>query len=250
MPKFFYEIFDPSLPRLGPGDDASTIRALDAIRAAGLDSSRGLRVLDVGCGNGTQTLQLATALPEAAIVALDSYLPFLEELDRRAAAAGVGERIKTVLGDMNEMPFEENSFELIWSEGALFVMGWAAGLTACRRLLVPGGFMAATDMCWFRSDVPEECRAFFAEVHPALTDLPGMLAGVESSGFELLTHFALPPSAWLESYYGPLGERLRMLRESTVDAEDRQLIDAMQHEKDIYYKYGSYYGYEFFVMRR
>ena len=61
LPPFFHEIFDPSLPRLGPGDNASTMRALDTLLSARKETrdSPALRILDIGCGNGTPTIQLA-----------------------------------------------------------------------------------------------------------------------------------------------------------------------------------------------
>jgi hypothetical protein len=61
--QFFYEIFDASLPRLGPGDDASTSKALDMLLSArpepkGAREPGQLRILDIGCGNGAPNLRV------------------------------------------------------------------------------------------------------------------------------------------------------------------------------------------------
>jgi len=62
-------------------------------------------------------------LPEASIVALDAHRPFLEELERRAAAQGVLDRIQTKCADMRHMTFAPESFDLIWCEGAAYIIG-------------------------------------------------------------------------------------------------------------------------------
>jgi cyclopropane fatty-acyl-phospholipid synthase-like methyltransferase len=90
---FIHEIFSPSLPRLGAGDDASTQKALAMLletgsRAGNASRSRKLKVLDIGCGNGTQTIRLAKEI-SGTVLAVDNHPPYLDELRRRAAAAGV-----------------------------------------------------------------------------------------------------------------------------------------------------------------
>ncbi len=79
-----HDIFHPSLPRLAPGDDASTRRALEMLYGTGFDGvDKGFRVLDIGCGNGAQTLRLTAELG-CKVTAVDHYQPYLDELDRRA----------------------------------------------------------------------------------------------------------------------------------------------------------------------
>lgn len=75
--QFLYEIFDGSLPRHGPGDDVSTRRALSILLPSGTlgrgaPTARGLLVLDIGCGTGPQTIQLAKHI-EGMILAEDNH---------------------------------------------------------------------------------------------------------------------------------------------------------------------------------
>lgn len=251
--EFFHQIFDASLPRLGPGDDASTKRALDALLSAGLlhgkaSTSAPWRILDIGCGNGPQTIQLAKHTP-GTILATDNHQPFLDELDRRARAAGVRDKIRISLRDMHTLTADDGPFDLIWSEGALFVMGFRQGVAMCRSLLAPGGGLAASEVCWLRPDPPAECREFFAGIYPAMADVDANLAALRACGYEVIDHLILPESAWWEPFYLPLQNRLRMLRGRCAgDSGKLALIESLEKEIDIYRRYCAYYGNVLFAM--
>lgn len=249
-PAFFYEIFDASLPRLGVGDDASTQRALNTLLATMPQREGSIRVLDIGCGNGPQTICLAQHL-DGSILAVDNHQPFLDELVKRAVAAGVSAKIQVLLKDMHTLAPDDGPFDLVWSEGALFVMGFRAGLTACHALLATGGGLAVSEIAWLRPDVPAECQQFFANVHPAMTSVADNLAMIEACGYEVIDHFTEPESAWWEPLYHPLETRLRSLRQScAADAEKLALIESIETQIDIYRRYAAFYGNVFYQMRR
>lgn len=151
--KFFYTIFD-ALTRLGPGEDDSTKRALDDLlsyRVDHCDKSPGttrLRILDLGCGNGAQTIQLAKQA-DCTILAVDNHQPFLDELRRHAEIEGVSDKIQTQLGDMCKLSLEQRYFDIIWSEAALYSMGFLNGLETYHAQLVPDGLFAVSELCWF-----------------------------------------------------------------------------------------------------
>ena len=253
MLKFLHELFDPSLPRLNPGDGRFTKRMLDLLREAqskrvGKPAPKELRVLDIGCGNGASTLTLAKHI-DGTITAVDNHQPYLDELMRRAEAAGVSGKIRPCLKDMRDMGFDDGSFDLIWSEGALFVMGFPEGVAMCRSLLAPGGAAALSELSWLLPDPPAECRDFFAEVYPQMLDVTANLKIIQDSGYETVGHFIVPESTWRESYFHPLEDRIRSFREKYADnPKGLAFADSMRMESEQYGKYSDWYGSVFYLM--
>lgn len=250
MPESFYEIFIPSLPRLGPGDDRITKEMLDkALAALPAGTPMPPRILDLGCGNGPQTLVLARHT-DAVILALDNHQPFLDELARRARAAGLSEKVETLLADMGDSGLEPRSFDLIFSEGALFTVGLAQALAVCRNLLVPGGVLAFSELAWLTPDPPEECRNYFAEAYPAMPWMEESLAAIREAGFTVLCTRLLPESAWREPFYLPLEEQvLRVRSRYADDPERRAMADAIQREINIFRKHLGCFGYVFYLAK-
>jgi SAM-dependent methyltransferase len=242
--EIFWELHK-DLKREGPGNEAATLKAL----ALASCLPERARVLDLGCGPGAQTISLAKAI-NGNITAMDLHEPFLAQLRQRAEAEGLSARISARKGDMAALDFEPESFDLIWSEGAIYNMGFARGLEEWRRYLKPGGYIAVSELCWLRTDPPEELAAYWAYDYPAMKDKAANLAIIEGLGYELAGHFTLPEECWRDEYYGPLGKRIATLRAAhSSDAEALSALDLCQKEIDLYERYSSYYGYEFFVMR-
>lgn len=248
---FFYQLFDATLPRLGRGDASSTNKALDLLLSSKPPSSDAeLKVLDIGCGNGAQTLELAKRI-NGSILAVDNHQPYLDELQQRAESFGLAERIQPHLGDMRTLDWAAGSFDLIWSEGALYAIGLREGLLACHRLLVPDGLVGITDIAWLRPNPPQECKQFFVSECPFMTNVDALLDIIADCGFKLLDYFVLQESAWWLDYYGPLEERLKLFRtQSATDPERMGMIESVQTEIELYRQYSDYYGYVFCLMQR
>lgn len=233
------------LPRQGPGDSASTRRAL-ALCAALPDAPE---ILDIGCGTGAQTLTLAAATT-GRITALDRSLDFLRSLRRTVIEGGWTSRVRLCQGDMRALPFREARFDLIWSEGAIYIMGFDAGLTQWRSWVKPGGYLAVSELSWFRSDQPVELKAFFDAEYPALRSVEANLTAAGERGWQVVGHFPLPWSAW-QAYYDPLRERLPAFRAAHVgDADAQAVADLTESEMALMARYTEDCGYAFYVLRR
>lgn len=249
MSQAFWQAFftlHQDLPREGPGSDAGTRRALGLLPALPAEP----RVADLGCGPGKQTLVLAGEL-KALVLAVDFHQPYLDQLKRSAAGAGLSHLIQTRCADMGSLSDPPDSFDLIWSEGAIYILGFARGLELWRPLLASGGCLVASELTWLESDPPAEVRDYFTVEYPAMTDVGGNLALAEEAGYEVLAHFPLENQAWWDNYYQPLARRAEALAEQAKDDPDLAAVLAEnQTETDIWRRFGGSFGYVFYLLRK
>jgi len=237
----FWEIHS-DLPREAPGSDVSTMQALGMLPH--LPASP--RILDIGCGPGAQTIALAR-ISHGAITAVDTHQPFLDDLARRATSAGVAGHIQTRNASMFELKFDE-PFDLLWSEGAIYIIGFERGLREWRSLLKPGGFVAVTEISWLKPNPPEAVYRFWSEAYPAMATIEENLARLSAAGYRSLGHFTLPESNWWDNYYHPMAARIEMLRQKYPDNPEAQsALDAEYAEIELYRQYSDWYGYVFYV---
>ena len=245
FPADFYRLYE-GLPQQGPGSDALTLRALGSIQP--LPPSP--RVLDLGCGSGRQTLALARAL-RTRVLAIDNHEPFLRELERRAAGASLGPLVETRCADMGSPGLAPGTFDLVWSEGAIYILGFADGLRAWRPLLAPGGHLAVSECSWLVEERPAEIAAFWQAAYPTMGSIPANCETAGRAGFEVLDAFPLPPSAWWDDYYRPLLARVEELEpEARHNEVLAGAIAEVRQEVELFERFGATYGYVFYVCRK
>jgi SAM-dependent methyltransferase len=245
MLEFFLEIHK-DIPREGPGSHDSTLRALEAVKPL----PEKPRILDVGCGPGQQSIWLVQETG-GTVVCVDNHQYFLDDLARRAVRAGVSDRIQPINVSMFEMEFMDESFDLIWSEGAIYVIGLGEGITAWKRFLKPDCCLAASHITWLKDNPPLEPLNYWNEAYPAITDIQTNLMVIKEAGYKLVDNFTLPESDWLEEYYAPLKTRVDRLREQHPNEPDAiTLLDAEDYERELYRRYSDWFGYEFYIMRK
>jgi SAM-dependent methyltransferase len=239
------DVFE-ALPRQGPGNRACAAKALALCR----NLPAAPQVLDLGCGVGGQTLHLAELL-SGPIVAVDNHAPFIERLNRVVGARGLSHRVRPVVGDMNALDLPPESFDLIWSEGALYQIGIGQALCICRPLLRPGGHVAFSDAVWRKENPPPEIKASFDLDYPAMGRTDDLVQVIRESGFQLLGHFTLPDEAWWDDFYTPMRARVAELRRRYAgDGEALAVLDQIAREPELHELYSEHYAYEFFVASR
>ena len=242
--KYFKEIFE-ELPRQGPGTRESTERALKSIPLLNREN----RILDVGSGTGAQTIDLAKAT-EAHITAIDNHPAFVEKLVKRSTELGFDKRIAAQVGDMADLKFPDESFDVVWSEGAIFVIGFAQGLSSWRRLLKPGGHMVISEYCWFKDNPPKELVELHFDGCPEAGTVAARKKDIDAQGYNLIDEFVLPAAGWWENFYDPLGHVLERFREKhSGNAEALEVATRCQLEIDLCRKYSDFFGYVFFVLK-
>ena len=186
-------------------------------------------ILDIGCGTGVPTMELAR-LSNGRIIGLDIRQPDLDALHRKIEAADLSDRVKTVNCSLFEMDFPDESFDIVWAEGSLFVIGFEQGLKAWRRLLKPWGFLV---------------------VHDEIGDLKTKLNLITKSGYELIEYFVVSEDEWWRDYYEPLEKRIKELRVNVKyrdDLESLKVLDKEQQEVDMFKRAPR--GSAFFVMQK
>lgn len=243
--ELFYEVFH-TMPRQGPGTDACTLRAFKKLTPLLPPDPV---VLDMGCGTGASTLALAPRCGHITAMDLDAVM--LKKLADNAAAAGLSERITTIRASMAEPVFPDGSFDLIWSEGAIYNIGFETGLKRWRQLLKPGGCLAVTEACWLNREQPEEIFQFWHQEYPAIMHIDGNLKGIEPCGYRLIDHFTLPTEAWNENFYHHMKRSMdAMLKRQDNSPDARAIYEAFAEEIRMYETYHEHYGYVFFLMQR
>lgn len=234
------------LPRQGPGLDESTIRACSAIPSFFKDG----KILDIGCGCGMQTLTVAKYFPHSQITASDIHQPFLDELRKKAKSAGLDGRIVTHQASMDNLPFEDETFDIIWAEGSAFIMGISAALTCWKNFLKPEGFLVFSDLVWFTDSPSEECRKFFDMISPDMPSESGTEEIVRAAGYTVINSFRLPDEGWWTHFYTPLKEVIPRLKEKYATNHDAlEMIQGFETEIEIHRKYSKEYGYRYFILQ-
>ncbi|MEW4571410.1 methyltransferase domain-containing protein [Tautonia sp. JC769] len=233
--------------RQGPGGDAETELVLSLAR---VDRSKPLAIADLGCGTGASTLVLARLL-NATITAVDLSQVFLDVLDARASEQGCSEKITTLCASMDDLPFADEHFDVIWSEGAIYTLGFAKGVEAWDRFLNVGGLLAVSEITWTTGSRPAELQAHWEGEYPEIDVASSKLRVLEQHGYTPIGYFALPEHCWLDNYYRPMQRRLgQFLARNGHSADAQAIVDAEIREIELYEQYRAYYSYGFYLSRK
>jgi len=187
------------------------------------------RILDIGCGSGVPTIELAR-LSDGEIIGIDITQSLLDKLNRKIEEEGFSNRVKTIKCSLFEIGFPDESFDIIWAEGSISIIGFEKALKEWNRLLKTNGFLV---------------------VHDDTKNMSDKLKKIPDCGYKLINYFSLPEDAWWTEYYRPLESRINKLRiEYKNDPEALKILEKYQNEVDMVKKNPKDHGSGFYIMQK
>ncbi len=233
--------------RQGPGGATETERAVDMSVA---DRSAPLKIADIGCGTGASTLLLAQLL-EARITAVDFLPDFLAVLESRSESMGVSEKISTLCSSMENLPFGDGEFDIIWSEGAIYNIGFERGVKDWSRYLKGGGLLVVSEITWITDSRPPEIQKYWDAEYFEIDVASAKIRVLEENGYSPAGYFVLPEHCWLENYYRPMQNSFPdFLNRNGNSEEARAVVEAENREIELYEKYKAYYSYGVYIAKK
>ena len=233
--------------RQGPGGDAETKQALNL---AMIDRAASLKVADIGCGTGASTLLLARLL-NARITAVDFLQDFLDVLEERAERMGVADQITTLACSMDNLPFGDEEFDVIWSEGAIYNIGFEKGVADWRRCLKAGGLLVVSEITWITDSRPPDLQSYWDGEYPEVKVASAKIRVLERHGYSPVGYFVLPEHCWLENYYRPMQNSFKdFLGRNGNSEEARAIVEAENREIELYEKHKTHYSYGVYIARK
>lgn len=187
------------------------------------------RILDIGCGSGVATLELAR-ISGGTVVAVDIDRKALARLTDRATRERLADRISVMCASMTAMNVPAAGFDIVWSEGSIPFIGFERGLREWSDLLAPGGYLV---------------------VHDELRDVQRKLALSETCAYTVLAHFDLSPETWWREYFEPMKRRLAELHIAELhQSEIAEEVRLAEREIEAFDSQDGRFGSFFLVLRK
>ena len=238
--------FFSNMKRQGPGSPEVTLKALGFVDNLTEQS----RVADLGCGTGGQTMTLAQHT-RGKITGLDLFPDFINIFNRNARRLGLQDRVKGIVGSMDNLPFQHGELDLIWSEGAIYNIGFERGLNEWRKYLKTGGYIAVTESSWFTDERRVEINNFWMNAYPEIDTIPHQIAKIHEAGYLPVATFVLPENCWTEHYFAPkVAVQEMFLDKYAGNKTVEEFVRLQYHEEELYRKYKKFYGYVFFIAKK
>lgn len=239
--------FHKNAERQGPGSNEDTLKALGFLD---IDKNRQLRVADIGCGSGAQTIVLAQNL-NSKITAVDLFPEFLEKLNSNSEKLGLLNKITTLQKSMDDLPFGSEEFDIIWSEGAVYIIGFEEGVKKWKEYIKPGGYIALSEITWTTNSRPKEIEEYWIKEYPQVDTASNKMKVLEENGFSPVGYFYLSESSWMNNYYLPIEDRIEaFLKKHNNSDEAKRLVEAEQNEISKYRTYKDFISYGFYIARK
>jgi cyclopropane fatty-acyl-phospholipid synthase-like methyltransferase len=244
MEKLYFEIYE-NIPRQGPGDINLTGNLYSKLK----NLPENPQILDIGCGKGIQTIELAKHT-NGSITAVDNHQYFLDCLKEDAQKLQLDKKITCIQADMNDLPFDDKSFDLIWSEGAIFIMGIKDGLRKWKKLVKKDGYLLFSDLVWKKEPCSLELIEYWNQEYPSIMNIDEVILESQLNDFEVISHYTLPKISWINNYLIPIENIIAKLKVKNRDnAAALEIYKTCEKENEMVRKYYDTFVYEYFILK-
>jgi ubiquinone/menaquinone biosynthesis C-methylase UbiE len=231
--------------RQGPGSPEITLKALSFINGLTKKS----KIADIGCGTGGQTMVLAQNTASE-IIGIELWPDFIKQFNQNFKNQNLQDRVKGIIGNMESLPFQEEELDLIWSEGAIYNIGFERGLNEWRKFLKQGGYIAITENTWFTEERPAEIQDFWQKAYHEIDTISNKVDQMQKAGYLPIATFVVPDTIWTNYYALQSQMQESFLKKYNGNKSAEEFIDYQRYEAELYRKYQAYYGYVFYIGKR
>lgn len=149
------------------------------------------------------------------------------------------------------LPLEAGSLDAVWSEGAIYNIGFANGVAAWREVLLPGGILAVSELTWPGAECPAEFEAHWAREYAEADTASAKMAVLESAGFTPIGYFPLPQACRFQNYYEPLEAGFAGFLDRDMHSETANaIVEAEKAEIALYRRFHEHVSYDFYIARK
>jgi len=167
------------------------------------------RILDIGCGSGMPTLELAK-LSNGEITGIDIDQDALNKLNQKIKQEGLSDRVKIYNCSIYNTHFADEMFDILWEEGVIHLVDFKKAMTECNRILKIKGYM-----------ITGEANNW---VDKKLEQYP-------KYGFKIVKQIPWGEECWWKEYYAPLEEKINILREKYNNVD--KIEEIKRHLREI-----------------
>jgi ubiquinone/menaquinone biosynthesis C-methylase UbiE len=233
--------------RQWPGSDSDTLKALSFIE---IEKCKSYKIADIGCGTGSQTISLAKVV-NGEIIAVDLFSEFLNKLEQIAKVEELDNKITTLKASMENLPFTNEEFDIIWSEGAIYNIGFETGIKYWKKFIKKGGYMALSEITWLTNERPSEIEDHWNNEYPEISTASHKINLLEENGLSLVGYFYLPKSSWIDNYYQSIENSFNSFLKKHNNSETaKNIVEGEMKEINLYEKYKDYISYGFYVVKK
>jgi ubiquinone/menaquinone biosynthesis C-methylase UbiE len=185
-------------------------------------------ILDVGCGSGIPTIELGK-LSKGKITGIDIDQNLLDKLKERVKELGLSNQILIKKCSLFDIDLPKETFDIIWTEGSIHIIGFEKGLKEWKVLLKPGGFLV---------------------IHERVKAISTKLKKIPELGYELVKYFMLPADAWWTEYYQPLENLIKEWQNKAKNNKSIIILEKYQNEVNMFKRNPKEHASGFYILKK